>query len=93
MKAMLPEKPNWNRIILELNKAGYTLEKIGAAVGCSATGLATIKNSPHKQVWYSIGVGILNLHAKVVKNEINKPSRKLGQVGEKPISETALHEH
>lgn len=69
---MLPEKPNWSEVILEIKRrTKWTDKEIGRKVGCAGTALTNIKNMRFGDVRFSIGAAILNLHEKTVKNGEN----------------------
>lgn len=90
---MIPTKPNWNRLILDLIRAGMRHADIAKKVGCSASAIGTIKNHVCNDVRFSIGAGILNLHAKVCGNAINTTEvGQLGKVGAGQVSQAALRQ-
>lgn len=70
---MIPEKPNWNEIVLDIKRVTrWKDSEIAKRVGCSSGAITNIKNQLFNDVRFSIGSAILNLHAKVVKNENNR---------------------
>jgi hypothetical protein len=79
---MVPVKPDWNRLIIDLMKTGLRHEDIAKKVGCSASAISTIKNHVCNDVRFSIGASILNFHAKVCGDGTNKTETgKLGTLG------------
>jgi hypothetical protein len=91
---VIPQKPQWNLIILDLIRAGMTHADIAKKVGCSESAIGTIKNHVCNDCRFSIGAGILNLHAEVMKNADNKTGAgELGTLGAGQIPQTALREH
>lgn len=70
---LIPPKPNWNEVIVQIKRATKWRDKdIATKVGCSSGAITNIKNRLFNDVRFSIGAAILNLHAKVVKNDNNK---------------------
>lgn len=70
---VITEKPNWNEVILDIKRATKWRDRdIANKVGCSSGAITNIKNQLFNDVRFSIGAAILNLHARVVKNDNNR---------------------
>lgn len=66
---MIPENPDWNRIILDLKRAkGWTDRELAAKIGRTKSTITTLKNGLFGDVRFSIAAPLLNLHEKIVKN-------------------------
>lgn len=70
---------NWTLIIEELQKAGYSQEKIAKYCNCSQGLISQIKKKystdekrKGKSISYEVGNNLLKLHNNVIKNVTNR---------------------
>ena len=69
---------DWQRIIFDLKRAGFSEDKIAKKIGWNKTSLNRLKNGTHEPR-YSLGQSLLDLHERMTNaGLIRSASKELG---------------